>query len=524
MKYIITAILLGVVTIGVFGQDGLINENAGLKWAESIDSNDMKRHLFYLASDYLEGRETGQPGNQRAAEYAADFFSKHDYKAIDEDGDYFQEITFTQFQPDTTIFTLGGRELTHFEDFVVSPFRQRPLTDSNIDKLHFAGYGLENGAYSDYGSYDWKDKTILIYHSVPDKIASLVIDSTQLELNERLLKAEEKGVKAVFIIHDKFSSYASRNKRYLLSGFLNLGKVQPDSLPLLPHAAVTTELAKQMVDKKYKKFIKERDELLENGGLKGKPLTVPVDIKLEWQPKLKFIKSNNVVAYLPGDHPDLKNEYIVVSAHYDHLGERADEVYNGADDNASGTTTVLELAETFAEARSAGIKLDRSLLFILMTGEEKGLLGSRYYADHPLLPLDNAVANVNIDMVGRIDQKYQDSLDYIYVIGADRISPELHEINELANKRGPDLVLDYTYNEENDPNRYYYRSDHYNFAKKGIPAIFYFNGTHEDYHRITDTPDKIEFSAMKERGELFFLTIWELLQRPERLEILNSTK
>ena len=260
------------------------------------------------------------------------------------------------------------------------------------------------------------------------------------------------------------------------------------------------------------------------GGLKGKPLKIRTDMILNWQPQLEFIESNNVLAYLPGNHPKLKDEHIIISAHYDHLGERAEEVYNGADDNASGTTTILELAETFSEARRNGDTLDRSLLFMLMTGEEKGLLGSRYYADHPILPLEKAVANVNIDMVGRVDAKYADSSNYIYVIGADRISQELHDINELANSTGPGLILDYTYNEEDDPNRYYYRSDHYNFAKKGIPAIFYFNGTHDDYHRLSDTAEKISFTHMDGRAELFFLTIWELAQRPERLEISNSTK
>jgi hypothetical protein len=350
------------------------------------------------------------------------------------------------------------------------------------------------------------------------------MDSTQLELQKRLKKAQEKGIECIFVIHDQFNYHSARVKRYLLSGLLNLGRLNPYTLELPPHAMLTTESAKKMVRRKYDKFLKERMKLIERGGLKGKPLRIPADIKASWVPKLKFVESQNVAAFLPGRNPELKEEAIVISAHYDHLGTRADEVYNGADDDASGTTAVLELAETFAEARENGDSLDRSLLFILMTGEEKGLLGSRHYVQHPLYPLEQTVANINIDMVGRVDRKYRDSVNYLYVIGADRISQELHDINELANRVGPGLILDYTYNEEGDPNRFYYRSDHYNFAKNGIPVVFYFNGTHEDYHRLSDTAEKINYPYLSERSKLIFMTIWEVAQRPQRLKITSTTK
>lgn len=520
-------ILLGICTLCVlsssYAQDGLVNQSTAIKWSESIDSNDLKGHIFYLASDFLGGRETGKAGNERAARYAADYFQKYGYSAIDENGDYFQEIMFTKFTVDTTILSVNGQPLTHFDDFVVSPFRQKPLESFSTDQLYFAGFGLENENYSDYGKADWTGKAVIIYKRIPEEVSALINDSTQLELNERLSVAGEKGVSAVFVIHDEFNMYSARTKRYLMAELLNLGEIDPSTLPLPPHAMLSTNAAKNMVGKKYDKFLKERKSLIAENGLKGKPLKIPVDISLDWSPKLDFVESQNITAYLPGGNPQLKDEHIVVSAHMDHLGQRAGEVYNGADDNASGTSALLEVAETFAEARKAGDTLDRSILFVLMTGEEKGLLGSRFYADNPLLPLENAVANVNLDMLGRTDEKYRDSVDYVYVIGADRISRELHDINELANAKGPQLALDYTYNAEDDPNRYYYRSDHYNFAKKGIPAIFYFNGTHDDYHRISDTPDKINFPILQKRAQLIYLTIWELAQRPQRLQINEST-
>jgi Zn-dependent M28 family amino/carboxypeptidase len=204
------------------------------------------------------------------------------------------------------------------------------------------------------------------------------------------------------------------------------------------------------------------------------------------------------------------DEYIVVSAHYDHLGKKGDDIYNGADDNGSGTSSVLSLAEAFAKADAAGASMKRNILFLLFTGEEKGLLGSEYYTQNPLVPLDKTMANVNIDMVGRVDEKYTYNPNYIYVIGSDRLSKDLHDMNEAANKKYSNLTLDYTYNDEADPNRYYYRSDHYNFAKNGIPSIFFFNGTHEDYHRTTDTVDKINFEKMAKVDRHIFHLIWDL--------------
>lgn len=207
-----------------------------------------------------------------------------------------------------------------------------------------------------------------------------------------------------------------------------------------------------------------------------------------------------------------------MTAHFDHLGMRGTDIYYGADDNASGTSAVLEIAQAFSQAKASGQGPRRSVLCMLVTGEEKGLLGSQYYTEHPVFPLTQTVANVNIDMIGRKDDKHADS-NYTYVIGSDRLSTELHEINETVNRLYTKLELDYTYNADNDPNRFYYRSDHYNFAKNGIPAIFYFSGVHADYHRPTDTPDKIMYEKAETITRLAFHTTWELANRDERIKV-----
>lgn len=233
------------------------------------------------------------------------------------------------------------------------------------------------------------------------------------------------------------------------------------------------------------------------------------------------IDTENVVAIIEGS--EKPEEYLVISSHLDHIGTHEGEINNGADDDGSGTVTLLEIAEAFQKAVADGKGPKRSVIFLHVTGEEKGLLGSAYYADNPLYPLANTIANLNIDMVGRTDPKrVSDNPNYVYLIGSDRLSTELHEISEEVNKATVNIDLDYTYNAHDDPNRFYFRSDHYNFAKNNIPVIFYFNGTHDDYHKPTDTVEKIEFDLMETRARLIFATAWELANRAERIKLIEE--
>lgn len=239
-------------------------------------------------------------------------------------------------------------------------------------------------------------------------------------------------------------------------------------------------------------------------------------------PKQYFRKTSrndtdNVLAYILGS--EKPEEVIVISAHYDHLGIRGEEIFNGADDNASGTSALLEIAESFKKAVDKGHRPKRTILFLHVTGEESGLYGSSYYLSHPVFPLKNTVTNLNIDMIGRVDDKHKDKPPYLYLIGSDKLSKELHELSENINRNFTELKLDYTFNRENDPNRFYYRSDHYNFVKKGVPAIFYFDGEHEDYHKPSDTADKIDYELLKLRTEFVFYTAWDLANRTDRVAL-----
>ena len=242
------------------------------------------------------------------------------------------------------------------------------------------------------------------------------------------------------------------------------------------------------------------------------------------------VDSENVIAIIEGS--EKPEEYLILTAHLDHVGygrtgsrlrksyvgEIKDRIHNGADDDGSGTVAMLEIAQAFKQASKKGKGPKRSIIFLHVTGEEKGLLGSAYYSDNPIYPLSKTVANLNLDMIGRIDPTRKgDKREYIYIIGSDHDSQDLHNISEQTNLQTVNIDLDYRYNAKDDPQRFYYRSDHYNFAKKGIPIIFYFSGTHEDYHLPSDTPDKINYDLLELRSKLIFYTAWNIANRDQRV-------
>ena len=217
----------------------------------------------------------------------------------------------------------------------------------------------------------------------------------------------------------------------------------------------------------------------------------------------------NTVGILEGSDPQLKNEYIVYSAHMDHIGitpGQADSINNGADDDASGTAGVIELAEAFSRP---GARPKRSLIFLTVSGEEKGLWGSDYFASHPPVPIKQIVANINIDMIGR------NWADTIVAIGKEH--SDLGATLERVNAAHPELrmtAIDDRWPEE----RFYFRSDHYNFARKGVPILFFFNGVHEDYHEVTDSPDKINSEKEARILKLLYFLGQEVANAPKRPE------
>lgn len=486
-----------------------------------ISKESLKSHLFLLASDSLEGRETGQPGIQKASEYLQKVCGNIGLQKLPGLQEYHQSVAFTFAKWKESSVHVNGNRYRHLWDYIMIYESNVSIPVINADEVVFLGYGIEDAKYNDYKNADVKDKVILINKGEPmSKDGNYVITGTTApsdwatNMEKKLTIAKSKGVKLVLIIEEDIKKLLEDNRRKLLGGSLELGNAFKKTINTANHVYISSTMAKDIIGDKDKKVLKAREKMA-----KSKPsnVTLPVSLKIQMEKDMNVLEGQNVIGYIKGKTKP--EEYIIVSAHYDHLGKRGDEVFNGANDNGSGTTAILGIAEAFAEAEKQGIRPDRSIIFMWVCGEEKGLLGSKYYSEHPVIPLAKTILNVNVDMVGRSDDKYTKGEDFIYVIGSDRLSTDLHKINEAVNQKYSHFILDYTYNDEADPNRYYYRSDHYNFASKGIPAIFYFNGTHTDYHRTTDDVEKIDFDLLSRTARLIFHTIWEVANRPEKIVV-----
>ena len=492
--------------------------------AATITADDLRKHLTIIAADNMEGRETGEPGQKKAAQYLKAQFQGLGLPAIGEGGGYFQTIVFRNQNWSNLEMTLDGKPLRHLWEYAAAPSQNTSRGATDIEEITFLGYGIDDPAYSDYTRADVRGKHIMILAGEPmDNVGRSLItktDSTSgwsADVNLKLKLAKEKGAQTVFIVDPDFKENIRNIRQENLDGRAKMADGIGDDRETANVVYLTPKLSRQILGKKEKKVIKARRKLVKSGKLK--PVTVPVNIRLTQEKEIKDLVGENIYGFVEGSDPALKEEVLVVSAHYDHIGKRGESVFNGADDNGSGTSTILELAEAFSMAKKRGVGPRRSVLFLLVSGEEKGLLGSEYYAAHPKFALENTIADINVDMVGRVDEEHADNPEYIYVIGSDRLSTELHDINERMNQTFTNLELDYTYNAESDPNRYYYRSDHYNFAVKGIPSIFFFNGTHADYHQATDTVDKINFDKMAKIGQLVFHTAWQLANQDRRIEV-----
>jgi hypothetical protein len=490
---------------------------------ENINSSTLSSFLNVLASDEFEGRETGQEGQRKAAAFIEGKFKEWGIPPVEGVG-YQQPISFFTEKWYNLEFKVNDEDFSNMKDFYAYPSTNRPLDPIETNKIYFMGYGIDDPAYSDYEKNKVKGKVILIYEGEPvdENGNSLVTGTKEMsdwssDFRKKLLAAKANGVEAVIIIDSQLRNNIGKNRNLILGGSNKMGELENANGIYPNNLFISATVAKAIVGDNINKIIEGRETISKGG--RFKKVKLKGNFKLNFDKQEAYLQGSNVLAFIEGSDPKLKDQIVVVTAHYDHLGKRGESIFNGADDNGSGTSTVMAVAKALDAAKDAGNGPRRSVLCMLVSGEEKGLLGSKYYVNHPLFPLENTVVDINVDMVGRIDKKYEGNPNYVYVIGSDRLSTELHEINEAMNQKHTQLTLDYKYNDENDPNRYYYRSDHYNFAEKGIPAIFYFNGTHDDYHRPSDTVEKIDFDKMAKIGKLVFYTAWEIANRDKRIEV-----
>ncbi|MFD2536806.1 M28 family peptidase [Sphingobacterium chuzhouense] len=491
---------------------------AQLKYADLMTEETAKKHLTLLASPEFEGRGTGQKGGEKTAHYLAEQFKSYGLKAP-VNGDYFQPVNLVKVSYQVQRFVVNGTAYENDTDFFIQGDNKQATYEA--DDIVFVGYGIQDKKHNDLAGVDIRDKVVLVINEGEPKDAngnSIVTGSKKMSewASSRFKRVQEllkRNPKTILATGDYVDQNMARFGKRLVGGRFSLddGNNAVSGTTQAPVVNISSRLANELLAK--------RQTSLEQQKNTPSTFTIPTKVDAEMGITKEKFADPNVLGLLEGS--DLKDEIVVVVGHYDHDGILPDGTFfPGADDNGSGTVGVMELARVFAKAKEDGQGPRRSLLFIGLAAEEKGLLGSKFYVENPIFPIENTVACINMDMIGRIDDKHLNgNHNYIHAIGLDKLSSELKQITETANHTYTQMELDYMYDDPKDPMRLYYRSDHYNFAEKGIPSAFFFSGLHPHYHTPEDTVDKIDFPMMVKREKLVFHVAWEIANRDKRLPV-----
>ena len=439
-------------------------------------------------------------------------FIAHHFKEIGLEppvnGSYYQPFKMTHLKQDVIYFTASGTKYNNNLRDVLYFGNENTNGEISSDVM-FIGKASD----SDLAQVDIKGKSVLIW-------LDTIYLGGGIKFTPIIEKCRKAGCLNVFLVAEKgFDQFTKDIKPFYQTESLLFDSPESKRRSTF---IISQGAAEKILNTKIEKL-----KALASTDPSRKPLNKikPGTVTISVNQKISEVNTENVLGYLPGS--DKKDELLVVTAHYDHIGKQAagegDLISNGADDDGSGTVAVMELGRIFAQAKKDGVGPRRSMLFMTFTGEEEGLFGSEYYVKHPVFPLEKTVADLNIDMVGRVDDAHKENKNFVYVIGADRLSSELHEINESKNNLYTHLSFDYTYDDENHPEQLYYRSDHWNFASNDIPIIFYTSGLHADYHRVTDEVRHIAFGPLTLRTQCVFYTAWEIANRDERLRVDKKT-
>jgi hypothetical protein len=490
---------------------------------ENITAAQLKNYLSFIASDEMEGRDTPSRGLDTTAKFIAMNLERWGFKPAGDDGTFFQKIALRREALDAakTTAEIDGQKFVFADDFLANP-----VPASLSGPLVFAGNGwvLKSKNLNSYEGIDVKDKIIVVVGAgFPAGTARADLAGTMgVDWSSPAVYAQQHGARGVISIADAgiMINWETLRQRAMQPARAAVEKfsTQPGAPPV-PSVLITPKMAIAL-------FAGEKYEFpaIIKGAQSGEQvpafdLSASKKVSINIAVKNERPTTQNVVAVWEGSDPVLKNEYVAVGAHYDHVGicapGAADPICNGADDDGSGTTAVLGMAEAVSHAKQ---RPKRSLLFVWHCGEEKGLWGSRYFTDYPTIPLEKIVTQLNIDMIGRSKpegntearNKDLSGPNEIYVIGSKMMSTELGALSEKLNQSYLNLNFDYRYDDPSDPNRFFFRSDHYNYARKGIPIIFYFDGVHEDYHRPSDEVQKIDFIKMEKVARTVYMMLWEV--------------
>jgi hypothetical protein len=456
-------------------------------YASVIIAADLQKHLYIIAGKEMEGRLTASEGQRKAAAYIQNEFQSLGLKP-GYNGIYQMPYPVLQDSITRASLEINGKSLQLDKDFEVN--LNNYAASISCGEVVYAGSGIVDSNRNDYKDVNAGGKIVLLT-SPQQRFGQLSYQAI----------AQKNGAIAILVVQSNFPKKPANMKGgQYVSAFRRT---------VFPNTYFISEEIAQL--------IMGGDWDAAKAG-KGKAKSYFANVSMGLEKMTIRNESTDVIGYLEGT--DLKDEYVFVTGHYDHLGKRDTVIYYGADDDGSGTCAVMEIAKAFSKAKTEGKGPRRTIVFMTVSGEEEGLWGSAYYTDHPVFPLDKTTVDLNIDMIGRIDPKRKvgDSTNYVYIVGDDKLSSDLHPISTATNDKYTKLELDYKFNDPKDPERIYFRSDHFNFARKGVPIIFYFNGTHNDYHRPTDTPDKINYDLYAKRAQLVFYTAWDMANRNDMLK------
>lgn len=502
--------------------------------ADTITAAQLKDYLSFIASDVMEGRDTPSRGLDTTAQFLATCLSRWGFKPAGDDGSYFQKIVLSREVIDKaeTQVQLNGQTLAIGDDYIPSA---RPA-EVPAAQLVFAGNGwfVKSKNIDAYKGVDAKGKIAIIFgppNGYPNGIKSSDLTGRRgedwMNVGEY---AQKQGVGGIVIVPDfQYLANWDRNQTRIEDrGITKVVKFQTPAGAQIPEIVISPRVANILFQGEKQNAPSIFESIYAGQSLEPFGLNPNKKLSLTVRVKSDGATTQNVVAVFEGSDPVLKNEYVALGAHYDHVGigipVNGDSIYNGADDDGSGTTALLAIAEALAKAST---RPKRSVLFVWHAGEEKGLWGSRYFTDYPTIPLDKIVTQLNIDMIGRSKKEGDTNPrnrelsgpNEIYVIGSKMMSTELGDLTESVNKQYLNLTYDFRYDNPNDPNRFFFRSDHYNYARKGIPIVFFFDGEHEDYHRPGDSVDKIDFQKMEKVARTIYMTLWEVANRPSRPKV-----
>jgi hypothetical protein len=487
MKNVFTFVF-ALITLTVFAQKGKPET-----YAKTITAADLKKRLYIVAGAEMQGRETATEGQRKAAAYIESEFKTLGLLPGNKDS---YQMFYNVYQDSLTDTRLevNGQPYQIDKDFNAS-------INSIAATLHFSEIVFVGTSTTDsLKNANLAGKAVMIIGGTAQGLGR---GGGVQGVGGVYSTLVSKGVAAIVSVSNNYPRTNSVSRKGPQTISIFKGNISPQLF------TISENVAKAIVGNEY-------DNAKSNTSLIK---TYFAEILLDVKKTELAAPTSNVIGVLPGT--DLKDEYLVISAHYDHLGMRDGNIYYGADDDGSGTVSVIQIAQAFAKAKAEGKGPRRSVVFLTVSGEEKGLWGSEYYAGHPIFPFEKTTADLNIDMIGRTDssRKTGDSLNYVYVVGDDKLSSDLRTISEAVNKKYLKMEMDYKFNDPNDRQRIYYRSDHYNFARNGVPIIFYYDGMlGADYHRPTDTPDKINYTLLAKRAQLVFYTAWEMANRNEMLK------